>query len=111
MGLSQGKRARFPREGKQLQDTYQPMPKVHGHLMCHWLLIYLPLSDLITPPKSPIPLVNFIIITWSSSRDRFFCNNFNKVQICEGNTHIKTPINQSSKWFTYTKILECDKIL
>jgi hypothetical protein len=53
--LCWGIRARVPKEGEASHGPSQPMPRPHGHLKCHWLTKFLPLSNLIKPYQALIP--------------------------------------------------------
>jgi hypothetical protein len=50
-----GEEPDFPKRGKANQGPPQPMLRPHGHLKCHWLPKFFPLSSLIQPLSPPNP--------------------------------------------------------
>jgi hypothetical protein len=51
-----GEEPDFPKRGKAIQGPPQPILRPHGHLKCHWLPKFFPLSNLIQPLSPSKPL-------------------------------------------------------
>jgi hypothetical protein len=105
--LCWGERAKVPKEEEASHGPYQPMPKPHGHLMCHWLIKFLLLSNLFKS-LSLLSLVNFILTTRSSIQRLFFLqqqwqssNIWKKI--------LKMVPTLATKWFIHAKTQEFDE--